>query len=89
MTPLEPLLTLDEVAKIVKMSTSWLQNEIKAGRLKPTKLGKIVRVEPCDLRAFIDYWKRRNAPEIVTTLSITPDIEAAVANLTVVEKSET
>jgi len=50
---IEPLLTREEAAGILRMSVSWVKKEIREGRLKQTKLGKLVRIEPQDLRDFI------------------------------------
>jgi len=88
MTNLEPLLTIEEVAKILRMSPSWIKQQIREGRLKQARLGRIVRVERADLRAFIDEEKRKSAvPVNVTTLSIPANFDTDQAILQVTEKS--
>jgi len=83
---LEPLLSVDDAAAILQMSAGWIKSEIKAGRLKQTKLGKIVRIEQCDLRSFIDDCKEKTpVPEIVTTLSLPGDFDTEGAILKVTE----
>ena len=81
---MEPLLTVEEVADVVRMSPSWVKSEIRAGRLRQTKLGKMVRIEPSDLRAYIDEQKRKSAVvETVETLRISQDfdVDAAIAKV--------
>jgi excisionase family DNA binding protein len=52
-TGIEPLLTREEAADILNMSVSWVRAQIRHGRLRAKKLGKLVRIEPQDLRDFI------------------------------------
>jgi hypothetical protein len=85
MTNVESLLTVDEAAAVCQMSPSWIKSRIDIGRLKPTKLGKIVRIELYDLRAFIDSFKT-NVVETVTTLSIPDGIDTDTGTLEVAEK---
>lgn len=85
--PLEPLLTLDEAALILNVSRSWVENAIRAGRLRKTKLGKIIRVEPADLRAFIDEHKS-SVEKIVTTLSLDGDFASGTGKVKVTESRD-
>jgi excisionase family DNA binding protein len=52
---LEPLLTVDEVAAVLRMSKDWVYRHRR--ELKALKLGRELRFEPGDLRA----WMTRNA----------------------------
>jgi excisionase family DNA binding protein len=52
---LEPLLTVDEVAGLLRMSKDWVYRHRR--ELKALKLGRELRFEPGDLRA----WMARNA----------------------------
>ncbi len=52
---LEPLMTVDEVAAILRMSKDWVYRHRR--ELKALKLGRELRFEPGDLRA----WMSRNA----------------------------
>jgi excisionase family DNA binding protein len=85
---LEPLLTLDEAAIILNVSKSWVENQIRLGRLRKTKLGKIIRIEPSDLRAFIDQHKARTVEENVTTLRIEGDLASGNAKVQVIDSKE-
>jgi excisionase family DNA binding protein len=85
---LEPLLTLDEAALILKVSKSWVENQIRLGRLPKTKLGKIIRIEPSDLRAFIDRHKAKGVEENVTTLRIEGDLASGQAKVQVIDSKE-
>lgn len=75
---IEPLLTREQAAELLGMSVSWLKKEIREGRLRQTKLGKLVRIEPQDLRDFI-FKYRSGVGKIVGTPTIPglfgPDIE--------------
>jgi excisionase family DNA binding protein len=85
----EPLLTLDEVAQILHASRSWVENQIRAGRLKKTKLGGLVRIEPADLRAFIDARKPKPAvEEIVTTLRLEAGGTSSTVKAQVIEEKD-
>jgi excisionase family DNA binding protein len=68
--PIEPLLKRDEAARILGMSVSWVKKEIRAGRLRQTKLGKLVRIEPQELRDFIAAYRSGGVGDFVGTLSI-------------------
>jgi excisionase family DNA binding protein len=56
---LDDLLTVDEVAKILNVPTSWVYEHTRArgvargDRLPRIKLGKYVRFDPDDVRAFL------------------------------------
>jgi excisionase family DNA binding protein len=52
---IEPLLTVDEVAAVLRMSKDWVYRH--RWELKALKLGRDLRFDPVDLRA----WMTRNA----------------------------
>lgn len=83
---LEPLLTLDDAARLLKMSRSWVEGQIRSGRLKQTKLGKMVRIEPADLRAFLDSFK--GVSEIVPTPCTEASVTVGLSTIQVVEKGK-
>lgn len=64
---LDDLLTVDEVAKILHVPKSWVyehtrgRGSSRAERLPAIKLGKYVRFDPDDVRAFLA--RRRSTRE--------------------------
>jgi len=59
---IDDLLTIGEVASLLKVSTSWVYEHTRAGvrdRLPFVKLGKYLRFNRRDLRAYVDA--KRNA----------------------------
>lgn len=58
-TPLDELLTVDEVAALLKVSKSWVYEHTRSRgvprgeRLPCIKLGKYVRFEPAAVRAYL------------------------------------
>jgi len=54
----EPLMKLDEVAKLLRFSKSKLYQERKAGRLRTVRFGRSVRVRPQDIEKYIDAGSR-------------------------------
>jgi excisionase family DNA binding protein len=53
-----PLLTLDEVASVLKVSVRTSQRMIALGALVATKIGRSVRVQPQDLAEFMGRRRR-------------------------------
>ena len=51
---MEPLLTLREVSMRLNIPTRSVYKLIKEGRLKSSKLGKLLRVKESELCLFID-----------------------------------
>jgi len=51
--PLEPLLTIKEVAATLGASVKTVRREIDAGELPAVRIGRLIRVRPVDLRAYI------------------------------------
>ncbi len=51
---MDRLMTQKEAAGFLGVSERSIYNYIKAGKLRQTKVGCLVRIHPDDLRAFID-----------------------------------
>jgi hypothetical protein len=51
---IEPLLTLDEVARILGRSHWTLRLDHKAGRLRCVRIGRSLMVEPNEVRRIIE-----------------------------------
>jgi excisionase family DNA binding protein len=66
MTAIEPLLTRKQAAELLGMSESWVKKEIREKRLRQVKLGKLVRIEPQDLRNFIREYRDAVAENVGT-----------------------
>lgn len=49
----EPLLTVDETAAILRLSTRQIRRLIASGALTVVRIGKSVRVRPEDLRRLL------------------------------------
>lgn len=53
----EPLLTVDEVAERLNVSTKTVRRWIKTGELPAYRLGRQIRISEKDLRRFLrDRW---------------------------------
>jgi excisionase family DNA binding protein len=52
--PLEPLLTITAVCNLLAISKQTLYRLIRAGELKPTRVGDRLRFEPEDVRAYVE-----------------------------------
>lgn len=50
---IEPLLTPDEVAQVLKTSVKTVYRRIKSGALPAIRDGRVVRIRPADLRLYI------------------------------------
>lgn len=50
---IEPLLTPEETAKVLKTSVKTVHRRIKAGTLPAIQDGRVVRIHPADLRTYI------------------------------------
>lgn len=53
MNEIEKLLTIEEIAKILRVHTRTVTRYIESGRLKASKLG-VWRIKQSDLNAFLD-----------------------------------
>lgn len=54
----EPLLAVDDVARILKTSPGTIRNWTSNGRLPYRKIGRLVRYKLSDVMAFIEAGKR-------------------------------
>jgi len=52
-TPLEPLMTIKEVAVALKASEKTVRRRIRDAELLAVRDGRLIRVRPVDLRAYI------------------------------------
>jgi excisionase family DNA binding protein len=50
---LERLLTVADAAEITGVCTRWIRTQISQGNLKSHRFGRLVRITPEDLEAFI------------------------------------
>lgn len=50
----EPLLTAEEVADVLRVTTSWVYAETRAHRLPHVRLGRYVRYRRSAITAWID-----------------------------------
>jgi excisionase family DNA binding protein len=50
---MEKLLTLEEAAEIMKVSHNTMRAWLMAGKIKGAKVGKLWRIKPSDLEAFL------------------------------------
>ena len=57
----EPLLTKAQAARLLGVCQRTVDNMVSPGRLKLVKLGTAARIDPKDLRAFIDAAKGEGA----------------------------
>jgi len=51
--PIEQLLLIKAAAELLNMSTKTLRRRIKSGELPVVRDGRVVRIRPKDLRAYI------------------------------------
>jgi excisionase family DNA binding protein len=58
MTPLEPLLSIDEAADLLRISDSGIYRLIRKGALMSVKVGGRTLIEPGAIRAFIAASRR-------------------------------
>ena len=57
----QSLLTYREVAKTLRVSERTIWTLVNRGELPAVRFGKSVRIDPTDLRAFIEQAKGRGA----------------------------
>ena len=55
---LPPLLTYAQVAKVLNVTPRTVQTLVADGKLPAARFGRNVRIDPADLRRFIDDAKR-------------------------------
>lgn len=51
---IEPLLKLDEAAKIIRRSSWTIRKYVAAGTIKCVRIGRDCLIEPAELRTFIE-----------------------------------
>ena len=49
----EPLLTVEDAARLTQTSTKWIHAQIRQGRLRAIRFGRAIRITREDLEAFI------------------------------------
>ncbi|OJH41016.1 helix-turn-helix domain-containing protein [Cystobacter ferrugineus] len=50
----EPLWKVQDVARFLSLSTSWVYKEAEAGRLPCVRIGAALRFHPEEIRAFLE-----------------------------------
>ncbi|HED54189.1 MAG TPA: DNA-binding protein [Phycisphaerales bacterium] len=55
----EPLLTYRQAAEVFGVTDRTIWALVDSGRLPAVRFGRSVRIDPTDLRAFIEHAKRR------------------------------
>lgn len=66
------LLSYREVAEVLGVSDRTVFTLIKRGELKAAKIGNSVRIDPADLRDFIERSKTPSTPASNTSLAAPP-----------------
>jgi excisionase family DNA binding protein len=61
--PVEPLLTPEEVAERLRVSRPTVYAWLKMGRLQGLRAGKVWRIRPADLEAFLQPEREDAAPD--------------------------
>lgn len=61
----EPLLSVDETAALLRLSPRHLRRLIARGELPVVRIGRAVRVQPVDLRAFIQSGQQKTAEDSI------------------------
>jgi excisionase family DNA binding protein len=49
----EPLLTVEDAARLTQTSTRWIQTQIRQRRLRAIRFGRAIRITREDLEAFV------------------------------------
>ena len=57
---IEPLLGYEEVAELLTITPRSVFNLRRSGQLRALKIGKLVKFDPVDVRAFIEASKNAN-----------------------------
>jgi len=52
------LLTVDQAAEYLQVTSRWVRRILRDGRLKGVKVGKLWRVKPEDLLEYIEAWRK-------------------------------
>lgn len=51
---LEPLLTIEDVARLVRRTHWTLRHDVKTGRLRCVRIGRRIMIEPSEIRRLIE-----------------------------------
>jgi excisionase family DNA binding protein len=54
---MDELFTAEQVAAILQLSPKTIKDWPRAGKLRGCKMGRVWRVRPTDLEAFIQAWR--------------------------------
>ena len=57
---MEPLLNIDEAARIIGRTHWTLRRDIKSGRLKCVRIGRRIMIEPSEIRKLIETGRERS-----------------------------
>jgi excisionase family DNA binding protein len=61
---MEPLLDIKSAARILALSTWGVRYLISRGRLRPVRIGRLVRLEGEELRRFVSECRSSDAPHV-------------------------
>jgi excisionase family DNA binding protein len=53
----EPLLTVEDAARLTQTSTKWIYAQIRLGRLRVIRFGRKIRITRADLEEFIKSYR--------------------------------
>jgi excisionase family DNA binding protein len=62
------LLTIADVCEKLQVSTPTVRRWIKSGALMSRRLGRQIRIRPCDLEAFVDAGATPTTPDYLSFL---------------------
>ena len=57
-TVLEPLLKIEEAARLVGRTHWTLRHDVKAGKLRSVRIGRRIMIEPAEIRRLIEENRR-------------------------------
>ena len=58
-TPLQPLVSVDDLCTLWDVRRSWVYDEVQSGRLKARRIGRMLRFAESDLRDYLDQAEAR------------------------------
>jgi len=61
-TPVEPLLTVNEVSRVLRRSRSFVYALVRDGELHPIRLGARLRFAADDIRSYLDKLREGSSP---------------------------
>lgn len=62
-TTLEPLLKIEDAAKIVGRTHWTLRADVKAGKVRCVRIGRRIMIEPSEIRRLIEEGRRAQSQE--------------------------